>query len=277
MLGKLATNFRLQNPHNGQVVLNSAFHVAVDGEWKLCPEAGGPVQFPGFNGDQLICPAYHELRSTSTISVFGQCLNSCNFNGDCVDGRCQCFLGFHGHDCSKSELLHPFLYSVVCVHDMTCVESSKILGYRVCCLRRTSSFYGGVCDNGVCEFRCSDYASYTCQNSSKLVSSLSVCHDVLKKDVSGKQCAPSILQQLEEVVVKPNYHRLYPSARKLFDIFGGSYCDGAAKRLACWTRPSSAVKKKVHEDQCTGANEIKLSWVDQFRWLKAAKWSVAGD
>lgn len=60
---------------------------------------------------------------------------------------------------------------------------------------------------------------------------------MLKKDVTGKHCAPSepsILQQLEEVVVKPNYHRLYPGARKLFNIFGGSYCDAAAKRLACW-------------------------------------------
>lgn len=22
----------------------------MDGIWKVCPEAGGPVQFPGFNG-----------------------------------------------------------------------------------------------------------------------------------------------------------------------------------------------------------------------------------
>lgn len=25
--------------------------VAVDGIWKMCPEVGGPVQFPGFNGN----------------------------------------------------------------------------------------------------------------------------------------------------------------------------------------------------------------------------------
>jgi hypothetical protein len=25
----------------------------VDGIWKACPEAGGPVQFPGFNGSYL--------------------------------------------------------------------------------------------------------------------------------------------------------------------------------------------------------------------------------
>lgn len=23
----------------------------MDGSWKVCPEAGGPVQFPGFNGN----------------------------------------------------------------------------------------------------------------------------------------------------------------------------------------------------------------------------------
>ena len=100
------------------------------------------------------------------------------------------------------------------------------------------SLHGGVCDNGVCEFRCSDYAGYTCQNSSKLVTSLLVCKNVLERDMLGQHCAPrepSILQQLEEVVVMPNYNRLFPGgARKLFNIFGNSYCDEAAKRLACW-------------------------------------------
>jgi len=71
-----------------------------------------------------------------------------------------------------------------------------------------------------------------------LMSSLSVCKNVLQSDFSGQHCAPSelsILQQLEEVVVMPNYHRLFPGgARKLFNIFGSSYCDEAAKRLACW-------------------------------------------
>ncbi|KAE9457065.1 hypothetical protein C3L33_11022, partial [Rhododendron williamsianum] len=55
--------------------------VAVDGIWKVCPEAGGPVQFPGFNGE-LICPAYHELCNTYSNPLSRQCPNSCNFNGD---------------------------------------------------------------------------------------------------------------------------------------------------------------------------------------------------
>lgn len=100
------------------------------------------------------------------------------------------------------------------------------------------SLHGGVCDNGVCEFRCSDYAGYTCQNSSTLLPILSVCKDVLEKDVSGQHCAPSelsILQQLEEVVVMPNYHRLFPGGpRKFLNYIRGRDCDGAAKRLACW-------------------------------------------
>jgi len=28
--------------------------VAVDGVWKVCPRAGGPIQFPGFNGQYLL-------------------------------------------------------------------------------------------------------------------------------------------------------------------------------------------------------------------------------
>lgn len=64
---------------------------------------------------ELICPAYHELCSTNLLAVSGQCPNSCSFNGDCVDGRCHCFLGFHGSDCNKREL---FSYSL-CILDLT--------------------------------------------------------------------------------------------------------------------------------------------------------------
>ena len=59
---------------------------------------------------ELLCPAYHELCSTHQASVSRQCANSCNLNGDCVDGRCHCFVGFHGHDCSKRKLLIPLPY-----------------------------------------------------------------------------------------------------------------------------------------------------------------------
>lgn len=101
--------------------------------------------------------------------------------------------------------------------------------------------HGGVCDNGVCEFRCSDYAGYVCQNSSLLFPSLSVCRDVLERDAGGQHCAPSepsVLQQLEAAVVMPNYNRLIPGSRTLFSILDSGYCASAAKRLACWVSSS---------------------------------------
>ncbi|KAK6115379.1 hypothetical protein DH2020_007648 [Rehmannia glutinosa] len=193
--------------------------VAVDGIWKVCPEAGGPIQFPGFNGSdtavygELICPAYHELCSVDPVPVSGQCLNSCHFNGDCVDGRCHCFLGFEGHDCSQ----------LSCPNN--CGGHGECLKDGIC-----------ECENGYTGIDCS--TGYTCQNSSTLLPSLSVCRDVLEKDVLGQHCAPSelsILQQLEEVVVMPNYHRLFPGGpRKFLNYIRGKDCDGAAKRLACW-------------------------------------------
>lgn len=134
------------------------------------------------------------------------------------------------------------------------------------------------------------------------MSSLSVCKNVLQSDFSGQHCAPSepsILQQLEEVVVMPNYHRLFPGgARKLFNIFGSSYCDEAAKRLACWISIQKCDKdgdnrlrvchsacqsynlacgasldcsdqtlfsSEEGEGQCTGASEIRLPWFSRFR------------
>ncbi|PQQ13587.1 leishmanolysin [Prunus yedoensis var. nudiflora] len=267
--------------------VNNSLEVAVDGMWKVCPETGGPLQFPGFNGE-LLCPAYHELCSTSLVPATGQCPKSCHFNGDCVEGRtcpsncsgrgnclsnglCECRNGYTGIDCSTA----------VC--DEQC------------------SLHGGVCDDGVCEFRCSDYAGYSCQNSTMLQSSLKVCKDVLENVNSGagQHCAPSepsILQQLEDVVVMPNYHRLFPGgARKLFSIFGTSYCDMTAKQLACWISIQKCDKdgdnrlrvcysacqsynsacgasldcsdqtlfssKDEAEGQCTGSSEMKTSWI----------------
>ncbi|KAG5231025.1 leishmanolysin [Salix suchowensis] len=284
--------------------VNNSLEVAVDGIWKACPEAGGPVQFPGFNGE-LICPAYHELCSTGSISIPGQCPGSCDFNGDCVDGKCHCFVGFHGHDCSKRSCPGNCNGQGKCLSNGICQCENGYTGIdcstAVC--DEQCSLHGGVCDNGVCEFRCSDYAGYTCQSSSTLLSSLSVCKNVLEIDMSGQHCAPgesSILQQLEEVVVMPNYHRLFPGgARKLFNIFGSSYCDAAAKRLACWISIqkcdmdgdnrlrvchsacqsyNSACGASLDcsdqtlfssegegEGQCTGSGEMKVSWLSRLR------------
>ncbi|XP_061968760.1 uncharacterized protein LOC133692091 isoform X2 [Populus nigra] len=284
--------------------VNNSLEVAVDGIWKVCPEAGGPVQFPGFNGE-LICPAYQELCSTGSVSVPGQCPSSCNFNGDCIDGRCHCFIGFHGLDCSKRFCPGNCNGQGKCLSNGICQCENGYTGIdcstAVC--DEQCSLHGGVCDNGVCEFRCSDYAGYTCQNSSTLLSSLSVCKNVLESDMSGQHCAPSesgILQQVEEVVVMPNYHRLFPGgARKLFNIFGSSYCDAAAKRLACWISIQKCDKdgdnrlrvchsacqsynlacgasldcsdqtlfssEEEGDVQCTGSGEMRVSWFNRLR------------
>ena len=66
------------------------------------------------------------------------------------------------------------------------------------------SLHGRVCDNGVCEFGCSYYAGYTCQNNSVFFSSLSMCGYVLLRDSEGQNRAPSeeiIMHQLEVGVV----------------------------------------------------------------------------
>lgn len=145
----------------------------MDGIWKVCPKAGGPVPFPGFNGNfdlmtclsiryisisiknffwclsagELICPSYHELCSTGPVSLSGQCSNSCNFNGDCVSGECHCFLGFHGHDCSKSELQDPFLlhhldmckikpgiWNLFCANHLILFNKLMLFSVHLCCM-----------------------------------------------------------------------------------------------------------------------------------------------
>ncbi|KAM1434598.1 hypothetical protein ACFX13_043378 [Malus domestica] len=291
--------------------VNNSLEIAVDGMWKVCPEAGGPLQFPGFNGE-LLCPAYHELCSKGLIPANGQCPMSCNFNGDCVEGRCHCFLGFHGSDCSKRTCPSNCNGRGSCLSNGLCECNKGYTGIdcstAVC--DEQCSLHGGVCDDGVCEFRCSDYAGYSCQNSTMLQSSLKVCKDVLENVNSGagQHCAPSepsILQQLEDVVVMPNYHRLFPGgARKLFSIFGTSYCDTTAKQLACWISIQKCDKdgdnrlrvcysacqsynsacgasldcsdqtlfssKDEAQGQCTGSSEMRTSWISSIQsWFSS--------
>ncbi|XP_047324827.1 leishmanolysin-like [Impatiens glandulifera] len=288
--------------------LNNSLEVAVDGIWKVCPEAGGPIQFPGFNG-QLVCPLFHELCSTELVPVSRQCPNFCNYNGDCINGRCNCFIGFHGNNCGKR------LCPKKCNGHGECLDNGICqcrIGYTgidcstaVC--DEQCSLHGGVCDNGVCEFRCSDYAGYTCQNSSSLTPSLKFCKEVLKNDGPGQHCAPSelsILQQLEEVVVNPNYNRLLPGVipGKWWRIVKprDGHCKAAAQQLACWISIQKCERdgdnrlrvcnsacrlynlacsasldcsdqtlfsneKGDGEGQCTGSGMIELPWYSKLR------------
>ncbi|CAA0831586.1 Unknown protein, partial [Striga hermonthica] len=116
--------------------LNNSLEVAVDGIWKVCPEAGGPIQFPGFNG-QLICPAYHELCNVKSLSGSGECLNSCHFNGDCINGKCHCFIGFEGKDCSKRS----------CPNN--CGAHGECLEFGVCSCE--NGYTGIDCSTAVCD------------------------------------------------------------------------------------------------------------------------------
>ncbi|XP_024524216.1 uncharacterized protein LOC112344166 isoform X1 [Selaginella moellendorffii] len=211
--------------------------VAVDSFWKSCPREGGPIQFPNFNGE-LICPAYSELCD-EVRSMPGECLNGCNLNGECIQGKCSCFLGYDGEDCGTRTCPDGCSSHGTCSSSGVCECETGYTGLdcSTASCDEQCSLHGGVCDNGVCEFRCSDYAGYTCQNSSALIPSLSLCGDVLSGDARGQHCAPSeasILQQLEAAVVMPNYNRLIPNGRSFLNMFDNGYCAAAAQRLACW-------------------------------------------
>ena len=77
------------------VLLPKVYHISISFSYTSLFYAEG----------ELICPAYHELCNTVLVLVTGQCPKSCSFNGDCIDGTCHCFPGFHGRDCSRSEYI----------------------------------------------------------------------------------------------------------------------------------------------------------------------------
>ncbi|CAM9004274.1 unnamed protein product [Rhodiola kirilowii] len=215
--------------------VSSSLQVKVGGIWKVCPNAGGPLKFPGFHGE-LICPAYHELCGSASAS--SSCPNSCSFNGDCVSGKCKCFLGFHGQDCSKRHCVNGCNGHGTCLPTGICSCKSGYTGIdcstAVC--NDQCGPQGGVCDNGTCAFRCSDSLGYTCQESSILAKNLTFCQEVLTQDQSAQHCASSdpITLQHTEQAVRANYNRLLPVlTHRLRNFLDNGYCDSSAKHLAC--------------------------------------------
>ncbi|RWV82685.1 hypothetical protein GW17_00055794 [Ensete ventricosum] len=249
---------------------------------------------------ELICPAYHELCSSTPVPINGRCPGSCSFNGDCINGECHCFLGFHGDDCSRNPVKtyviwwdHVQEIVVDMVRAIQMVSVSAKVG--ILALTAPLVFFPPFCLEPTILSLC-----YTCQNSSSLLPSLSICSDVLARDVFGQHCAPSepsILQQLEAAVVMPNYNRLLPGGRTLFNILDNGYCAAAAKRLACWISIQRCDKdgdnrlrvchsacrsynaacgagldcsdqtlfsSEEKDGQCTGYGEIRPWWIRRF-------------
>lgn len=46
----------------------------MDGMWKVCPEAGGQIQFPGFNGNRAVVSGFYLLSylSVQPLSLINQ-------------------------------------------------------------------------------------------------------------------------------------------------------------------------------------------------------------
>ena len=63
-----------------------------------CP-AGGFLEIADISGEGLVrigpCPESSEICPSLS------CPADCSTNGRCLDGECQCFLGYAGEDCSK--------------------------------------------------------------------------------------------------------------------------------------------------------------------------------
>ena len=41
----------------------------MDGVWKVCPEAGGPLEFPGFNGNDAVLSIVFLLNLSMCITM----------------------------------------------------------------------------------------------------------------------------------------------------------------------------------------------------------------
>ncbi|CAA6663041.1 unnamed protein product [Spirodela intermedia] len=258
----------------------NVLEVAMDGIWKACPEAGAQSNSLV---STLICPAYHELCDTLPVTPpRGHCPNSCGFNVDCLEGSCRCFLGFYGHDCSQRACPGNCSGHGVCRPDGICECVHGRTGVD-CSTAVQPAWWVKFCNDGVCEFRCSDYAGYSCQTGSSLLSSLSACQELLMGDAAGQYCAPSGGRRA----------KLWPLllvGRSLFDFLELSYCAAAARQLTCWISIqrcdmdgdnrlrvcrsvsgdyNAACGASLDSARCTGYGEAPRGWLRSIRRIYA--------
>ena len=78
--------------------INSKLTLYVGNSPVECPP-GGIVEVADNNGESLVrigpCPDPSEICPSLA------CPADCSTNGRCLDGECQCFLGYIGEDCSQ--------------------------------------------------------------------------------------------------------------------------------------------------------------------------------
>mmetsp|Transcript_37608 Transcript_37608/g.70546 ORF Transcript_37608/g.70546 Transcript_37608/m.70546 type:complete len:895 (+) Transcript_37608:43-2727(+) len=224
--------------------------VAVNDIWQTCaPEGGQLLSWSGYGG-HVACPPAVELCGMMNASL-GGCPDNCNFQGLCVDSKCECFLGRSGDSCEMQ----------VCLNDCSGHGECKGVGYAgggtfCACFDGYSGLdcsakecppdcfaYGGVCNGkGVCEVSCSNKVGYACMNLTVArEGGLEFCEGEFVED--AHICAPEGsggVQQVENQLVVPQFSDVtsdYVAGISLpslpFTDAGPARCEEHARSLLC--------------------------------------------
>eukprot|EP00163_Fabomonas_tropica_P007935 TRINITY_DN1756_c0_g1_i2.p1 TRINITY_DN1756_c0_g1~~TRINITY_DN1756_c0_g1_i2.p1 ORF type:complete len:687 (-),score=104.58 TRINITY_DN1756_c0_g1_i2:13-2073(-) len=81
--------------------------VKIGSNWWICPKAGGTVNIPNFSGS-ITCPsaAAHCMDGVDPDRRMHSCPGECSGRGTCVEGKCNCQVGYIGDDCSQAQCLN---------------------------------------------------------------------------------------------------------------------------------------------------------------------------
>lgn len=87
-------------------ISNNELYIYYDTERKKCDAANPELTFKG--GIKVNCPKLDVFTNHVRLT---HCPGNCRGNGFCVSGRCACFNGFSGNDCTQFNMPHFILFT----------------------------------------------------------------------------------------------------------------------------------------------------------------------
>lgn len=112
--------------------------------------------------------AFHEFSAEITypsmvahdmwVMNFRHCINNCSLHGDCIDGFCECYVGYYGVDCSNTSCPGTACYNEEVNHKEHCrhacqsayewTENDHYVQdiFKTPCTRYNQGYESGICD-----------------------------------------------------------------------------------------------------------------------------------
>lgn len=117
------------------------------------------------------CQCYENYAGKHCNISMAKCKNDCNNNGKCLDGKCYCNDNYLGEDCGKNKL-NCSGNGLFSIHNYTCICNEGFYGYNCefkSCMNNCT-FPNGICEKskGICSCL-SNFTGLDCSQSKYII------------------------------------------------------------------------------------------------------------